>query len=334
MKKLLLILALLTPSLSFGQTLLLPGVLQQFTDESGVPIAGGFVCTTISGTGTNLATYPTAADALANTNPNANPVVMDAAGRVTVWLKPSSTYRIIVYKAGTGNTCNGTAVGTAVRTMDAVSANPVTYPITAAQGGTGLPTYAIGDMIYASATTPTLARLADVAVNHPLLSGGANTAPAYAAYSIAAPSTSGKVMTSDGTNWTSVDPFSVTRFGIITATRDLSAVTGAVAYTGCGFAPKAIDAFAAVSNTVTGMWGFAINDGTAKAGTIYNYGATAGNFGAGLSGAPGSLMFLAVTSSAYQVGAVTAWGADGFTITYTKVSTPTGTADITFRCIR
>lgn len=48
-------------------------------------------------------------------------------------------------------------------------------------GGTGLSTAAIGDLIYASATTPTWARLADVATGSVLVSGGANTAPAWSA---------------------------------------------------------------------------------------------------------------------------------------------------------
>jgi hypothetical protein len=46
-------------------------------------------------------------------------------------------------------------------------------------GGTGLSTAAIGDLIYASATTPTWSRLADVATGSVLVSGGVNTAPAW-----------------------------------------------------------------------------------------------------------------------------------------------------------
>lgn len=48
-------------------------------------------------------------------------------------------------------------------------------------GGTGLSTAAIGDIMYASATTPTWARLADVATGSVLVSGGVNTAPAWSA---------------------------------------------------------------------------------------------------------------------------------------------------------
>lgn len=54
-------------------------------------------------------------------------------------------------------------------------------PVTAVQGGTGLSTYAVGDLIYASAVTPTLSRLADVATGSVLVSGGIGVAPAWSA---------------------------------------------------------------------------------------------------------------------------------------------------------
>ena len=50
--------------------------------------------------------------------------------------------------------------------------------ITAAKGGTGQTTYAVGDLLYASATT-TLSKLADVATGNALISGGVTTAPSW-----------------------------------------------------------------------------------------------------------------------------------------------------------
>ena len=47
-----------------------------------------------------------------------------------------------------------------------------------ANGGTGLATYTVGDIIYATAAT-TLAKLADVATGNVLLSGGVGVAPGY-----------------------------------------------------------------------------------------------------------------------------------------------------------
>jgi hypothetical protein len=50
--------------------------------------------------------------------------------------------------------------------------------ITAAKGGTGQTSYAVGDLLYADTTT-TLAKLADVATGNALISGGVSTAPSY-----------------------------------------------------------------------------------------------------------------------------------------------------------
>lgn len=52
--------------------------------------------------------------------------------------------------------------------------------VTPAQGGTGLTSYAVGDLPYASGAT-TLSKLADVAVGSVLVSGGVATAPAWSA---------------------------------------------------------------------------------------------------------------------------------------------------------
>lgn len=108
-----------------------------------------------------------------------------------------------------------------------------------ASGGTGLASYAIGDLIYASGTT-TLSKLADVATGNALISGGVGVAPSWgkidltthvsgtlpvanggtgaatlaannvllgngtSALQVVAPSTSGNVLQSDGSTWSSV----------------------------------------------------------------------------------------------------------------------------------
>jgi len=50
--------------------------------------------------------------------------------------------------------------------------------ITAAKGGTGQTSYAVGDLLYANTTT-TLAKLADVATGNALISGGVGVAPLW-----------------------------------------------------------------------------------------------------------------------------------------------------------
>jgi hypothetical protein len=54
----------------------------QFVDANGAPLAGGKLYTYAAGTTTPLATYTT----YAGTTPNANPVILDSAGRASVWL--------------------------------------------------------------------------------------------------------------------------------------------------------------------------------------------------------------------------------------------------------
>lgn len=67
--------------------------------------------------------------------------------------------------------CNGTNV------VDADSST-VSLPVNVSDGGTGITSYAIGDMLYANSAT-TLAKLSDVAVGNALLSGGVGTAPLW-----------------------------------------------------------------------------------------------------------------------------------------------------------
>ncbi len=72
---------------------------------------------------------------------------------------------------------NLTTVGALASGSLAAGFTAVTGPL----GGTGLTTAAIGDIMYASATTPTWSRLADVAAGSVLVSGGVSTAPAWSA---------------------------------------------------------------------------------------------------------------------------------------------------------
>lgn len=66
----------------------------QFFDANGVPLAGGKLYTYVAGTNTPLATYTSYAGTTANTNP----VIMDSAGRASVWLA-SGMYKFILKDA-------------------------------------------------------------------------------------------------------------------------------------------------------------------------------------------------------------------------------------------
>ncbi len=67
--------------------------------------------------------------------------------------------------------CNGTNV------VDA-DTSTVALPVSVPNGGTGITSYTVGDLIYANSAT-TLAKLSDVAVGNVLLSGGVGVAPLW-----------------------------------------------------------------------------------------------------------------------------------------------------------
>ena len=67
---------------------------QQFFDDNGLPLAGGLIYTYQSGSSTPLATYTDSNGNIAN----ANPIVLDAAGRVPneIWMFAGYTYKFII----------------------------------------------------------------------------------------------------------------------------------------------------------------------------------------------------------------------------------------------
>ena len=67
---------------------------------------------------------------------------------------------------------------TAGRAVSAASLTLTSTPLAATSGGTGLASFAVGDILYASTTTA-LSALADVATGNALISGGVGVAPSW-----------------------------------------------------------------------------------------------------------------------------------------------------------
>ena len=90
----------------------LGGAGWQFFDNSGVPLAGGLLYTYEAGTTTPAVTYTSAAGNIAN----ANPIVLDAAGRPPseVWLSNAYSYKLVLK----------TSTGVLIWTMDNISGLP------------------------------------------------------------------------------------------------------------------------------------------------------------------------------------------------------------------
>lgn len=110
-----LLILLLSVSAGFAQTVMPSPKFTGF-DNSGLIVAGGKLCSFASGTTTPAPTYSDAG----LTVPNSNPVILDSAGRATVFL-PAAAFKFILKTAGTDSTCN---TGTTLWTQDAVSAVP------------------------------------------------------------------------------------------------------------------------------------------------------------------------------------------------------------------
>lgn len=81
---------------------------------------------------------------------------------------------------GSGGTLTSITAGTGLTGGTITSSGTIALdiPVIAVNGGTGQTVYAVGDLLAADTTT-TLSRVADVATGNVLLSGGANTLPAY-----------------------------------------------------------------------------------------------------------------------------------------------------------
>jgi len=77
--------------------------------------------------------------------------------------------------AVSGGTTGLTTSGGPITTSGTIT---IAGTLIAANGGTGFASYAVGDILYANATT-TLAKLADVATGNALISGGVSTAPLW-----------------------------------------------------------------------------------------------------------------------------------------------------------
>lgn len=74
----------------------------------------------------------------------------------------------------------GTSVKISLAQMIAAAriTTPITFPLSVSVGGTGLTSFAVGDIMYASGTTA-LSTLADVATGNAIISGGVGAAPSY-----------------------------------------------------------------------------------------------------------------------------------------------------------
>lgn len=71
---------------------IIPAIQMQFLDQNGNPLSGGTVETYLAGSSTPTDTWPDATGLA----PNTNPVLLDAAGKASIWLDGETAYKFIV----------------------------------------------------------------------------------------------------------------------------------------------------------------------------------------------------------------------------------------------
>lgn len=102
-----------------------PAIIPEFyfTDNNGLPLAGGKLCTYVAGTTTPQATYTNSSG-----TPNANPIILDSAGRASIWMGAAS-YKFVLLTPGSDGTCS---TGSTLWTQDNVNLNPPSPPFSTA----------------------------------------------------------------------------------------------------------------------------------------------------------------------------------------------------------
>ena len=115
---------------------------------------------------------------------------------------------------------------------------------------------------------------------------------------------------------------------VITATRDYSSASGDVAYTGVGFVPTTI-------RTIYSKNGATVGDGNGFSDSAKTNSALNNRQNNGTSNiANDSIIYSDIVSGGYQKALVKSYDSDGFTLTWTKLGSPTGTMNIAFLCER
>ena len=130
-------------------------------------------------------------------------------------------------------------------------------------------------------------------------------------------STTGGIKFPDGSTQTTA-----TRYKVGAFTRDLTLAAGTQAVTGVGFAPQAIFFMASVGG-VPGRTSWGISDGTTSRALFDHHPTYADSFN--LTAIP---IYLVESPGVDSYGALSSFDSDGFTISWTKAGSPTGTATI------
>lgn len=112
---------------------------------------------------------------------------------------------------------------------------------------------------------------------------------------------------------------------IISVTRNMTAATGSVGYTGVGFTPTSLVFLGWIE--ATHSISFAVVESSKGVASVFSH--LAANMGGS-----GTALYMQVDGSNYQGATVSSFDADGFTLSWTKTGSPTGTAVWYVLCLR
>lgn len=129
--------------------------------------------------------------------------------------------------------------------------------------------------------------------------------------------TTTKKMTADELNIGLHASTTVTRFKVGTFSRDMTAVSGNVAYTGVGFKPKAVIFLATVSNT--SRMSIGVDDGTNRGDVLDQYPVLANSYASSTSHC---IAMVEGNNVTFQTASINSMDADGFTLAWVKDGSP------------
>jgi hypothetical protein len=165
----------------------------------------------------------------------------------------------------TGNSLISGGVGVAPSWGKIGLTTHVSGTLAAGNGGTGIATYAIGDILYASTTTA-LSKLADVATGNALISGGVGVAPSWGKIGLTTHVSGTLPIANGGTNGTATPTAGGIAYGTGTA----------YAFTAVGISGQVLTSSGAGAPTWT----------SAGAGTVSSVDVSGGTTGLTVSGGP------------------------------------------------
>lgn len=280
------------------QVALSPLPVMQFTDNNGVPLAGGEVFTYAAGTTTKINTYTDSTGA----TPNTNPIILDSRGDANIWLAAGVGYKIVLAPAGSSDPPTNpiwTVDNILNTSVTQVTSNTIlaATPIRSFPGGVWRTDYADGNGAPPEFFKP---ETGTCAANSRVNDGGSCVD-----------------VSADGNSWVGTFPGSladIREFGAIAnnATDASPAINAAVAYSipvnACVFVPSLASPFAVASMLniggtpgacLTGPWGPG-HSGTPSAGCMLHFNADTSGISATSGRSAISVKHLSICGNAAQ----------------------------------